>query len=152
MLNNETPIKLTISKKISDDIEKTLKIYATAYDKPNMTVNSLFTEILEYYFKNNTEQLEQDYKTYKWDTIIRPKLINDFKNNPKHFYSSQDFNILKDEKLRIKAKTCQKHIDISIDKGMYSEAYKDYLLSEDEFNIYLEDYKSNYLASEKVML
>ena len=40
----------------------------------------------------------------------------------------------------------------SIDKGMYSEAYKDYLLSEDEFNIYLEDYKSNYLASEKVML
>lgn len=152
MLNNETPIKLTISKKISDDIEKTLKIYATAYDKPNMTVNSLFTEILEYYFKNNTEQLEQDYKTYKWDTIIRPKLINDFKNNPKHFYSSQDFSILKDEKLRIKAKTCQKHIDISIDKGTYSEAYKDYLLSEDEFNIYLEDYKSNYLASEKVML
>ena len=152
MLNNETPIKLTISKKISDDIEKTLKIYATAYDKPNMTVNSLFTEILEYYFKNNTEQLEQDYKTYKWDTIIRPKLINDFKNNPKHFYSSQDFSILKDEKLRIKAKTCQKHIDISIDKGTYSEAYKDYLLSEDEFNIYLEDYKINYLASEKVML
>lgn len=152
MLNNETPIKLTISKKISDDIEKTLKIYATAYDKPNMTVNSLFTEILEYYFKNNTEQLEQDYKTYKWDTIIRPKLINDFKNNPKHFHSSQDFSILKDEKLRIKAKTCQEHIDISIANGTDSEAYKDYFLSEDEFNIYLEDYKSNYLASEKVML
>lgn len=152
MLNNEISIKINISNNLSEEIEKTLKIYATAYDKPNMTVNSLFTEILEYYFKNNTEQLEQDYKTYKWDTIIRPKLINDFKNNPKHFHYSQDFNILNDEKLKIKAKTCQKHIEKSIDKGMYSEAYKDYLLSEDEFNIYLEDYKSNYLASEKVIL
>lgn len=150
MLNNETPIKVTISNNLSKEIEKTLKIYATAYNKPNMTVNSLFTEILEYYFKNNNEQLEQDYKVYKWDAIIKPKLVKDFKTNPRYFHCNQDFNILKDEKLRNKANTCQELIEKSIDG--YSEAYKDYLLSEDEFNIYLKDYESHYRASEKVML
>ena len=150
MLNNEISIKINISNNLSKEIEKTLKIYATAYDKPNMTVNSLFTEILEYYFNNNNEQLEQDYKVYKWDAIIKPKLVKDFKNNPIYFYCHQNFSIIKDEKLRNKANTCQELIEKSIDG--YNVAYEDYLLSEDEFNIYLEDYKSNYLASEKVML
>lgn len=150
MLNNETPIKLTISNNLSKEIEKTLKIYATAYDKPNMTVNSLFTEILEYYFKNNNEQLEQDYKVYKWTAIIKPTLAKDFKNNQIYFYSHQDFSIIKDEKLRNKANTCQELIGKFVDG--YNVAYEDYLLSEDEFNIYLKDYESHYRASEKVML